>query len=255
MAKQQAPELTRHDRTLLEFLAEHRIVRANQIAQLLGVTVPSAQRRLRRLGAGGYVAAGQLYAEQPKHYRVTGRGLRATGSDLGTPRLDQLRYRHDVGLAWLWLAARTGRFGNVTAMYSERRMRSEDLRPGPREQFGVQVIGEGPSGGVVTHYPDLLLQTAAGSRVAVELELTAKPRARLERIIGRYACDRRFDAVLYLVDDPRRAEQIRGAAARVGASRFVHVQRVEWTEHVGPPRDSRVTTRPLARQAGRGVER
>jgi DNA-binding MarR family transcriptional regulator len=242
--RRQPLRLTEHDRTLLEFLAEHRIVRANHIRRLLGVSLPAAQRRLRRLGAAGYLERGRLYSDQPSHYLITRRGLRAVDSLLPPPRLDQMGYRHDVGLAWLWLAARTGAFGSLAAMHSERQMRSHDGRSAAGgERFGVRVVGEGINGGERLHYPDLLLETAAGHRVAVELELSAKAPARLERIIGRYVSDRRFDAVLYLVDDNRRAQQIRAAAAKLGAAKFVHVQSVVWSERAGPPRATRGAAR------------
>ncbi len=246
--------LTEPDRTLLEFLAEHRIVRANHVARLLEVSLPAARHRLRRLCHAGCVSDGRLYADQPKHYQITRDGLRRAGSALPAPRLDQMEYRHDVGVAWLWLAARSGRFGSLREIHSERHMRSHDKRAQDgSDRFGVRVIGEGPSGGELTHYPDMLLRTAAGNRVAIELELSSKSPARLERIIGRYAADRRFDAVVYLVDDDRRARQIRAAAAKLGASRFIHVQRVEWTERAGPPRSGRGAARAAAR--GPGAER
>jgi hypothetical protein len=241
-----ALRLTDADRLLLEFLAEHRVARANQVARLLGVSVGSAQWRLRRLGSAGYLTSDRLYADQPKHYVIKPRGLAAIGSRLSAPRMDQMNYRHDVGMAWVWLAARSGAFGELTAMHSERAMRSDDgraaaedahqpARSGAGERFGIKTAGWGPHGGEQLHYPDLLLETATRHRVAVELELSGKSTRRLEKIIGRYVSERRIDAVLYLVDDDRRAKEITAAARRLGASDLIHVQRVRWSEPVGPP--------------------
>ena len=83
-------------------------------------------------------------------------------------------------------------------------MRSHDGRREPwAEPLGVRLGGVGPWGGERRHYPDLLLVTSSGERVAVELELTAKPRRRREEILGGYAIEARVDAVLYLVESKR----------------------------------------------------
>jgi hypothetical protein len=60
--------------------------------------------------------------------------------------------------------------------------------------------------------------------VAVELELTAKSRARRERILAGYGSDPRIDAVLYLVDQPALATSIQASARRLGISQLIHVQ-------------------------------
>jgi hypothetical protein len=249
-----APRLTEKDRTLLEFLAEHRIVRARHVQQLLGVSLRTAQRRLARLGAAGYLEIGQLYTRQPNHYLIKRRGLTAVDSRLSPPRLDQMKYRHDIGMAWIWLAAKTGAFGELTEMHSERQMRSDDARAAADpldngDRFGSRMLGWGPNDGEQIHYPDLVLHTATGHRVAVELELTGKSRARLERIIGRYAADPHVDAVLYLVDDGRRANEVITAARRLGASKMIHVQRARWSERVGPPTAATSRTPARARPA------
>jgi DNA-binding MarR family transcriptional regulator len=228
--------LTEADRTTLEFLAEHRIARVNQIATLLDVTADAAGRRLRRLRASGYVSSQKLYGDQQRHFSITRTGLDVTASRLPVPTVDPMEYRHDIGLGWLWLAARAGAFGKLDAIHPERQMRSADRRADagpPAERFGLRAIGSGPNGGVLTHYPDLLLETASGHRVAVELELTAKGPRRLENILRRYLADRRIDAVLYLVDDPLLARHVESAAARVGASDLVHVQWARYTEPAG----------------------
>jgi hypothetical protein len=228
--------VTDSDQAVLEFLAEHRVARAAHVAKLLDVSIDVAARRLRRLAKSGYVERDRLFAGQPHYASITREGLAATGSTLPAPRLDVAEYRHDIGMAWVWLAARDGAFGALAGMHSEREMRSADRRSGEvEERFGLKVSGAGPRGGTLTHYPDLLLRTAGGHRVAVELELTAKAPRRLDKIMRRYVADRRIDAVVYLVDDQRVARQVRAAAARTGASDLVHVQPVRFTEEAGPP--------------------
>jgi len=222
--------LTEANRRTLALAAEHRLILAAHVATLLGSTEEAADRRLRRL-----VASGHLRGDRPlttaRWFQIEHRGLRAIGSRLPRPRLAGTDASdHDIGLAWLWLAAHRGAFGPMRAIHSERQMRSEDGRPrsegiGP-ERHAVRLEGVGPYGGERRHYPDLMLETDTGQRVAVELELTGKPRRRTETILGGYAFDQRVDAVLYLVPRPETGKAIARAAAAVGIADMVHVQRV-----------------------------
>jgi hypothetical protein len=248
-AHRRAPRpLTGRDITLLKFLAEHRIVRANQVATLLGVSTATARTRLKRLAARDLVAGGgPVYHRQPSHFLIRHAGLRAIGSSLSPPQISDVDYRHDVGLAWVWLAARAGRFGPLREIVSERRMKAHDRRrDSGEEHFAVGRIGAMRGEG---HYPDLLLRTASGHTVAVELELSHKGARRLDRIASRYLVDNRIDAVLYLVDEPSVARRIEAAAARAGAADLVHVRFVRWGEPVGPP------ARPGRAVASRGGRR
>jgi hypothetical protein len=223
--------LTPRDRLVLELAAEHRVILASHAATLLGISPSAAATRLRALSAGGYTAASRLFAGQPTCYQISRSGLEVIDSPLPQPRIDLRSYAHDVGLAWLWLAARDGAFGPLREVLSERTLRSRDglprtdrLEAGVEEPLGVRLGGVGPGGRERLHYPDLLLITPRGGRVAVELELSDKSRARRERILAGYGSDPRIDAVLYLVDRPALAASIRSSARRLGISEHVHVQ-------------------------------
>lgn len=221
--------ITARDRLLLEMVAEHRLILPAHAQVLLGVSPSATSSRLRALSSGGYLEARRVFAGQPPSYQITREGLDVIGSRLPRPQLDLRAHAHDVGVAWLWLAARSGTFGPLSAVVSERTMRSLDARrddqsatvPGP---LGVRLGGRGPGGRERLHYPDLLLVTPDGRRIAVELELTAKGTARRERILAGYGADARIDAVLYLVDRPALATAIRSSARRLGISHHVHVQ-------------------------------
>jgi hypothetical protein len=243
-------QLTERDALLLEFLAEHRFARPSHAARLLEVGVRTATERLTRLEQAGYLTSGRPYHGQPEHYRITRQGLGAIGSELGPPRANLSAYEHDMDLAWVWLAARSGAFGSLTELTSERRMRSDDGRARTREspaaaveRLGVRIPGDGGRGGERLHYPDLLLKTATGHRVAVELELSDKGRKRLDKVIGAYAGDRRIDAVLYLVDDERIFRNVQASARKFGIQELVHVQRVRFTEPAGLSGRGRPTER------------
>jgi hypothetical protein len=223
--------LTSRDRLLLELAAEHRLILATHAGTLLGTSASAATRRLRALCDGGYMSADRLFAGQPTCYQISRTGLQVIASPLPRPRIDVRSYAHDVGLAWLWLAARDGTFGPLREVLSERTLRSRDGLPradgeglGAPEPVGVRLGGVGAGSRERLHYPDLLLVTPEGGRVAVELELTAKSRARRERILAGYGSDPRIDAVLYLVDQPALATSIQASARRLGISQLIHVQ-------------------------------
>jgi hypothetical protein len=221
-------QLTDRDRLLLAFAAEHRFVVADQLAVALGAPAGIPVARLRALTEAGYLRRERRLHGQPPSYAVTGPGLRATSSDLPAPRrVDPATYRHDLGLGWLMLVARDGRFGAASDVIGERRMRSHDGRhPRAEERFGVRLGGHGPGGRERLHYPDMVVMLESGHRVAFELELTTKSPRRRDEIIGAYAVDRRIDAVVYLVERPEAGRAIERTAARAGVPDLVHVQRV-----------------------------
>jgi hypothetical protein len=228
--------ITERDAALLSFAAEHRLVLATQARALMGTSQAAAYRRLATLSGAGMLSRPPVLRDQPGCYQITAAGLAAIESELPKPRFNPHGYRHDVGVGWLWLAARVGAFGELRQLISERRMRSLDAVAEARgestgERFGIRLGGSGPGGRARLHYPDLLLVDGTGRRVAVELELSAKGRTRREGIIAGYGADPRVDAVLYLCDTTAVQRAIRSAAARVGVAPLVHVQRLRWSAH------------------------
>lgn len=226
--------ITERDCRLLAFAAEHRLVLAPHVQALLGVSAGAASARLRALTQAGYLRY-ERKLSGPGGYLIDRKGLGAIGSSLSRPReVDLACFKHDVGLAWLWLAASRGAFGELQDVVSERRMRSHDgCAEGRSEPLGVRLPGVGPRGGDRRHYSDLLLETRTGHRVAVELELTPKSRVRREEILGGYASDARIDAVLYLVEKDSIGRAIASSAAAVGISSLVHVQRAQFAPDAG----------------------
>ncbi|HEY1520662.1 MAG TPA: hypothetical protein VGF91_29835 [Solirubrobacteraceae bacterium] len=222
--------LTDRDAELLSFLAEHRLALPAHAGALLGTSAATATGRLTRLADAGLVNAHPAFPGEPRSHRITRNGLAVIASPLPPPRVDLRAYEHDVGVAWLWLAARGGTFGPLEEIISERRLRSLDgsREPGA-EPRAVRLGGFGPRGQERLHYPDLLLRTTGGRRVALELELSRKGRARLETILAGYGADPRFDGVVYLVHSAPVARAVQAAARRLGISELVHLQRVRST--------------------------
>jgi len=221
--------ITDADRSVLGPLAEHRILIVPQVAVLLGVSQGAAAKRLARLQSGGLVHYERIFHGAPAAVWITRRGLDAIEHRLPQPRLDLRGYRHDVGVGWLWLAARAGAFGELTGLVADREMRAADARAafaGRPVQFGVGLGLLGSHGQPQRHYPDLMLDTGGGHRVAVELELTTKSARRMARIMTGYASDASVDAVLYLVPTRALGQVVTDAARRAGISDLVHVQRI-----------------------------
>jgi hypothetical protein len=247
--------ITDADRSVLGPLAEHRILIVPQIALLLGVSQGTAAKRLARLQSAGLVHYERIFDGAPAATWITRRGLDAIEHRLPQPRLDLRGYRHDVGVGWLWLTARAGGFGELTGLVADRAMRATDARAaaaGTPVQYGVGLGLRGSHGQPQRHYPDLMLDTRGGHRVAVELELTAKSARRMARIMTGYASDASVDAVLYLVPSRALAQVVSDAARRAGISDLVHVQRLAPD---GIPGASPANRRSARRSTSRGPER
>jgi hypothetical protein len=115
----------------------------------------------------------------------------------------------------------------------------------------VRLGGTGPGGRERLHYPDVLLVDPSGRRIAVELELTAKSRPKLDVILAGYAADPTVDAVLYLVDRRSVGKGVQAMAARLGISDLVHVQSVSWGPGARAGSAARSATRsPRSRKVG-----
>ncbi len=227
MTRAQDISLTQRDASVLGPLAEHRFLTVPQLAVLLAVTEGTATKRLSRLDHDGMLRLRSLFARLPPAASIETRGLRALGSPLKAPELNLNEYRHDVGVAWMWLAARAGSFGEPRGISTERRMQAEDgaaMAAGRSTAWGVGLGVLTGHGQAKRHYPDLMLDTASGHRVAVELELTAKSAGRMARIMSAYASDARVDHVLYLAATGTIATRAAESAARAGIRDRVHVQ-------------------------------
>jgi len=219
--------VTDRDRELLAYVAEHRLVLAAHVQALLELSPTATYARLRALASAEMLSQRRVFHNQPGCYQITRKGLAVLRNELPAPRLDVSCYEHDVGVAWLWLAARDGAFGPLREVISERRLRSHDGSPdGRSEPHAVRLGGVGPGGRPKLHYPDVLLVDPAGHRIALELELTPKGRTRREQILAGYGADSRIDVVVYLTDQPKIARSVRASAARLGISDRVHVQSV-----------------------------
>jgi hypothetical protein len=106
-------------------------------------------------------------------------------------------YRHDVGAAWIWLAAKAGTFGAPQQSLSERVMRHHDqmlvsahLDASGVRRFSAGGVDEGRfgvsvrnGGGRVLVYPDLMLVFERG-RCAVVFARVIDAITELKAVLG-----------------------------------------------------------------------
>ena len=220
---------------MLEFLAAQRFVVAPQVQALLGCSARTAREQLRLLALAGHAERAPIFAGRPSTWQINAAGLRAVGSSLSAPRLQLSSYEHDLGLGWLWLAARNGALGELTSVRSERELRSADLgEQSDRDAVEITPDQRYSTGTDRRHHPDLILETRSQRRIAVELELTPKSRARMRSIMLSFAASPRIDAVLYLVSERQHARSVATDARAAGIGSIVHVQPIRLPIHGAP---------------------
>ncbi len=244
--------LTDRDRELLAFVAAQRLITAAHAQALLGVS--AGLKRVRALVRAGLLEREPVHVDgRAPCFRATTSGCRVAGSSLARARPSLGAIEHDLGVAWLHLAALAGHFGPVAEILTEREMRSHDGR-GDRKALphGVRIPGVGAGGRERLHYPDLVVRTTSGHTVAIELELTGKERTRREAILGAYATEARIDAVLYLSDRPSVLRSVQDSTRQLGISSLVHVQRCEFGPTARVPGTARTRERARARAAEAG---
>jgi hypothetical protein len=224
------------DREVLEFLGAHRLALADHLTVVLR-NRDLARQRLGHLLAAELVRRKRVMRSEPDCLQITRAGLSSIGSQLPPPEFDP-RYRHDVAVAWMWLAARGGAWGPTERIMTEREMRSSDERRSQESQhagvdydssqhhaqsplpLGIRVPDDDESR---LHYPDLLL-IRGRRRVAIELQLAAPSPQRLERVLSGYSADQRLSAILFAVVDPNIANAVRSTAVRLESPPVVHIQ-------------------------------
>ena len=188
---------------LLEVAATNAVLVPGHVGSLLKIEAGGGADRLDDLVAVGLLKREWLLADAPACYRITQAGLDAVGSGLPVPVFDVGRLRHEIGVTWLWLAARSGALGQAEWVRSRRELTA---------------LGEADDA-------DLVLSVTVGW-VAVHLELVLPERAWLERTLRRYGSDPRFAAVLFAVETHEARELVKSVAADLGLSEMTHVQRV-----------------------------
>lgn len=185
------------DRELLGWIARFRFVDAGVIAAKSGVSRRQVNARLARLQAAGLVRR-TCRRDAPSTgatTSVTRKGMRAIGLEVRRAARTDVQREHELALAWL--VAKLEARGAVVR--TERECRALERETGERYSADVQDAG----GATAKRWPDLVLERDDGAtRIALELERTAKGAARIGRIIDGYDVAPWFDEVRLLACDP-----------------------------------------------------
>jgi hypothetical protein len=225
------------DQELLDFVAVQELVLARQAAVLLQISADEATDRFENFRQRGWVTRVALRRELPAAYRITRLGAERVDDALPPLRaLDPIRYRHEIGVGWLYAAGRRGGLGDIRAVLTRRQMQAADTT-GRSETLlntaGARFKDEPPNGvqqDARHTYPDLALVEAdeGGGWVPLNIVLTIPDPGQLRTTLARGRDDTLIRAQLFLTEDDSGATRnlIETTAADLGLGDRVHVQRL-----------------------------
>lgn len=182
---------------------------------VLGRTV--AYRRVAACAEAGLLERVDLLRGQPALIRASRRGLRFSGTGLGTAQAPPELVGHWIACAdvALLLEAEFGRDG----IRSEREIRAIERELGRRvASASLGDTGEGER----FHRADLAV-LRGDSVIAVEVELTPKAPRRLEQIVRAWRRERSIESIRYYVPEGATSRAVERAIARTHAEERVRM--------------------------------
>lgn len=227
--------VTSRDGEIVRWIGRLRMVTATQVSERFDVGRAVGYARLSGLVKLGLLEHVRIFHSAPGVYTATRAGLATV--DLGLPpaRVDVRTYEHDVDLSSLVIALEHEfRVDRVT---TEREMRAADTplgaAPAERPRYAVSLARANgqmpltPAGHPRLHFPDCAVRSADGHQciLAIELERTAKGRARLNGILSAYVAARHIDRVRYYATNERVQKLVEVTAADLRAETLVEVRR------------------------------
>jgi hypothetical protein len=239
--------VTARDKEIVRWIGRLRMVTATQVGERFGLGRAVTYARLGGMVRLGLLHHARIFHGQPGVYLATRSGVSIAGLELPPARIDIRTYAHDLELSSLVVELER-EFG-PERVKTEREMRAADTDLGPapatRQQFAVALSGAHgqlqltPAGHPRLHFPDCAVVAASGEAadgvLAVELERTAKGRARLRRILAAYVGARHIAAVRYYAVDERVRRLVESEAAAQRALTLIDV-RVWSPTHTGQTR-------------------
>jgi hypothetical protein len=166
--------LSERDGQLLRVIGEQYAITVDQLARLIGRSHRTGRWLRDRWRTAGWVESRQLTAHGASFVWLTGTGTRVAGSPYRTWRPNAALAAHIEAVTEVRLLSERLAAGEWVCERS--------LARGPRARFHER-----------PHVPDAILERA-GERIAVEVELTLKSRARLEAVLLELGD---YDRVLY----------------------------------------------------------
>lgn len=229
--------LTARDREMVRWIGRLRMATAAQVAERFGLGRAVSYARLNGLSRLGLLDHARIFHAVPGVYLATRAGLACVDLSLPPPRVDLRTYDHDVELSAVVIELER-EFG-AGRIATEREMRAADTpvaqAPVERPGFAIQLAGAHgqlqltPVGHPRLHFPDCAVfvenRESEGKVMAVELERTAKGRARLRRILAGYVASRHIDAVRYYVTAERVRDLVATEVASLKAQELIEIRK------------------------------
>jgi hypothetical protein len=228
--------VTARDKQIVRWISRLRMATAAQVAARFRLGRAVTYTRLGGLLQLGLLEHVRIFHSEPGVYCATRLGLSVAGLELPPARIDIRSYAHDVDLSALVIDLER-EFG-PEQVTTEREMRAMDTSlasDDDRSQlFGVELAGAHgqlqltPAGRPRLHFPDCAAVDASDASMdtllAVELERTAKGRARLRRILPGYIAARHIGAVRYYAVGERVRRLVEGEVAAQRAQALIDVR-------------------------------
>lgn len=183
--------LSERDGPLLRLVGEQYAITVDQLARLIDRSNRTGRWLRDRWRRAGWIESRQLTADGPSFLWLTGAGTRIAGSPLRT-------WRANAALA-----------AHIEAVTDVRLLLERQLRLGVWVCERSLASSQRAAGPVRTHLPDAVLERDH-ERVAVEVELSAKSRARIQALLLELGRD--YDQVWYFAA-PRLAPCLHALAA------------------------------------------
>lgn len=218
---------------LLEFVAAHELVLAAHAALLLGVSAQYATERLERLTEQGMVSRVRLRLQSPTAYQITPRGAgQIDGASPPPGPIALTGVGHALAVPGVWLAARSGRFGEARDVLSARQMRAADASSRSESLLAVPGarFSSGPrdgDAGTPRRYPDLGLLWPAGGWTSVQLLLTTPDPAELDTLLERLTREKVITEQWFFTTSQQTGELISQAAAALGVGGRVQMKHLD----------------------------
>ncbi|MDQ3648247.1 MAG: hypothetical protein M3433_06645, partial [Actinomycetota bacterium] len=228
--------MTPRDREIVRWIGRLRMATAVQVAERFGLGRAVSYARLNGIVRLGLLDHARIFHASPGVYLTTRAGLACVDLELPPSRVDLRTYDHDLELSTL-VGELEREFG-AGWISTEREMRAADTpggsAPAERPRFAVPLAGGRgqlqltPVGHPRLHFPDCAVRLgddrARSQVVAVELERTAKGRARLRRILSGYIASLHVGAVRYYVTSGRVRDLVATEVELLRAVDFIEIR-------------------------------
>ncbi len=191
-------QITSRDISMFMFIDNYGYVSAQQVATMFNVSLKSAYKRLSSLVKYGYLQHERIFHQKPGVYLLAGKALSLIPYPASIARINLSTYKHNLLLVDLLLALSN----EYNCTYKTDRIICRE------SGFSLKSVSR-------PHVPDAVLLDIDEKNIAVELELTEKGAARLERILKFYVRCTDYGEVWYFVEGPALLRKIQNKAAKM----------------------------------------